>query len=103
MTLLDSSFSGVRMVADDAVTNNTFVATRCGNLFIVRASRMRLFFGRDLRWGLSQVGRVHFLEIGKGCRIKVRDQPRWTKLLGGRNCNRVPYPSVVADRLKSML
>ena len=46
VTQFDSSFSGVRMVADDAVTNSTFFATHRRNLdlFLVRFSRMQLFF-----------------------------------------------------------
>ena len=43
MTQFDSSFSGVRMVAEDAVTNSTSFATSRRNFFTVRPSIMRSF------------------------------------------------------------
>ena len=52
---------------------------------------MQLFLAAISVGGLHRLDEFIFLEIGKGCRFKVRDQPRWTKLHGGRNCNRVPY------------
>ena len=60
MTLLDSSFSGVRMVADDAVTNSTFVATPRRNLFIAKASRMRLFLAAISVGGLHRLDEFIF-------------------------------------------
>ena len=57
MTQFHSSFSGVRMVADDAVATSTFIATRQINACIVGASRTRNIFGT----GIS-VGGIHRLD-----------------------------------------
>ena len=60
MTLLGSSFSGVRMVADDAVTYSTFVATPRRNVFIEKPSRMPLVLAAISVGGLHRLDEFIF-------------------------------------------